>query len=244
VRLAILRFGETVLLLITTQFPQIQYHTKICPALRCFKIFSYYIWLSTFPETKGVYPSVQYKFKKYSLNTVNKIFPKELFLMLSKSMQTALNNQIQAETFSSYAYLAMSAYCAEQNYAGFANWFRVQSSEEWAHAMKFYDYILDRGGNVRLQPIDEPPFKYKSPLEVFSQALAHEKKVTGLITKLYELALKENDYPTQIFLQWFITEQVEEENTAQLIVNKLELIGDSIPGMLYLDKELGKRATA
>ncbi len=159
-------------------------------------------------------------------------------------MQAALNNQIQAETFSSYTYLAMSAYCSEQDYAGFANWLRVQSAEEWGHAMKFYEYILARQGSVRLQAIDEPSFKFKSPLDLFTQVLAHEKKITGMINKLYELALAENDYPTQVFLQWFVTEQVEEENNAQLTVNKLKLIGDSIPGMLYLDKELGKRANS
>ena len=162
--------------------------------------------------------------------------------MLSKAIQNALNEQINAEMFSSYLYLSMATHCAEENLNGIASWMRVQSREEWGHGMKLYDYIHANGGHVELKTIDGPKAKFKSPLDLFNQVLDHEKKVTGLINKLYELTLKEKDYPTQILLQWFITEQVEEENTAFLIIDKLKMIGDSIPGLLYFDKELGKRA--
>jgi ferritin len=138
--------------------------------------------------------------------------------------------------------MSMATHCIEQNHMGFAAWLRVQSAEEWGHAMKFYTYIHDDGGHVELQTIEKPLAKFKSPKEIFAMVLEHEKKVTASITKLYELALKEKDYPTQIMLQWFISEQVEEENNAKMILEKLTVIGESIPGLLYLDKELGKRA--
>jgi ferritin len=162
--------------------------------------------------------------------------------MLSKTIQTALNDQINKEMFSSYLYMSMATHCVEHNLMGFAAWLRVQSAEEWAHAMKFYNYIHNDGGHVELQTIEKPLAKFKSPKEIFGMVLEHEQKVTASITKLYELALKEKDYPTQIMLQWFISEQVEEENTATQILDKLTLIGESVPGLLYLDKELGKRA--
>jgi ferritin len=164
--------------------------------------------------------------------------------MISKTMQSALNKQINAEMYSSYLYLAMATYCTEENLEGFANWLRVQSREEWGHAMKFYGYVHDSSGHVDLQEIEKPSENYKSPMDIFNHVLSHEKDVTAMIDKLYELALKEKDYPSQIMLQWFITEQVEEERTAQLIVDKLKLIGESIPGLLYLDKDLGKRAAS
>ncbi len=163
--------------------------------------------------------------------------------MLSKSLQNALNSQINAEMYSAYAYLAMSTYCAEQNFNGFAAWLRVQSGEENDHAMKFYHYIHQHGGHVELDAIDKPPVKFKSPKDVFDQVLTHEKKVTALITKLYELALKEKDYATQAFLQWFITEQVEEENNATQIVERMKMIGSEGPQIFLLDRELGMRAS-
>ena len=156
--------------------------------------------------------------------------------MISKAMQNALNEQINKELYSSYLYLAMSASCAESNYPGFATWLRIQSGEETTHAMKMYAYVHDHGNHVELAAIDKPPVKFKSPKDIFAQVLEHEKKVTGMITKLYDLALKEDDYPTQIFLQWFITEQVEEERNASEIIERIKMIGDVGPALIMLDR--------
>lgn len=161
--------------------------------------------------------------------------------MLSKAMQDAINEQIKNELYSAYLYLAMSNHFEEKNLNGFANWLRVQFEEEQEHALKFLDYIHDRGGQVVLKAIDQPPSSFGTNLEVFQQVLEHEKKVTSLIHKLYELALKENDYPTQIMLQWFIDEQVEEEKNASEIIAKLEMIEAHGTAVLMLDHDLGKR---
>ncbi|MBN1461533.1 MAG: ferritin [Armatimonadetes bacterium] len=164
--------------------------------------------------------------------------------MLSKKMQDALNGQINAELFSSYLYLSMSAYFESANMAGMAGWMRVQADEEEMHAMKIFDFIGDRGGRVTLAAIEAPPTEWKSPLAAFQAAYEHEQKVTGLINDLVALARKENDPATDIFLQWFVTEQVEEEKTADDIVQKLKMVQDQ-PGPLYmLDKELGARKSA
>jgi ferritin len=161
--------------------------------------------------------------------------------MLSKKIQDALNEQITNEVYSAYVYLAMSAHLTGANLPGFARWMRLQSQEEYSHAMKIYDFVLQRGGRVVLKPIDEPPAQYKSPLDVFQQALKHEQKVTGMINRLYELAIKENDYPTQIMLQWFITEQVEEEHAAGDVVDQLKMIGNEPTALFLLDQQLGTR---
>ncbi len=161
--------------------------------------------------------------------------------MISKTIQNALNQQINKEIYSSYLYLAMSTMCAESNFPGFAAWLRIQSGEEYTHAMKIYGYIHDHGNHVELDAIDKPPVKFKSPKDIFAQVLEHEKKVTGMINKLYELAVKEDDYPTQIFLQWFICEQVEEEINAAAIIERLKLVGDAGPALIMLDRELGAR---
>lgn len=161
--------------------------------------------------------------------------------MLSKTLQNTINNQIQAEMFSSYLYLSMSAYCEMNNYLGAAKWFKLQSEEEWEHAMKFYKFVIDRGGKVQLKAIDQPQHDFKSLLGAFEETLVHEKKVTALINKLYEQALKESDYPTQIFLQWFITEQVEEEANAVAIIERIKMVGEKASSILWIDKELGKR---
>ncbi len=161
--------------------------------------------------------------------------------MISKIMQDAINEQIKNELYSAYLYLAMSAYFEERNLAGFASWLRVQASEEQEHAMKFYDYLHDRGGQVVLKAIEQPPAEWKTNLEVFEQVLEHEQKVTSLINKLYEQALKENDYPSQIMLQWFINEQVEEEKNASQIIENLKLIDARGTAVLMLDHDLGKR---
>jgi ferritin len=161
--------------------------------------------------------------------------------MISKSMQDAINEQIKNEIYSAYLYLSMSAHFEGRNLNGFAKWLRVQANEELGHAMKFYDYLFERGGQVVLKAIEQPPSEWKSNLEVFEQVLEHEQKVTAMINKLYEQALKENDYPSQILLQWFINEQVEEEKNATQIIENLKLIDAHGTAVLMLDHELGKR---
>lgn len=161
--------------------------------------------------------------------------------MISKSMQDAINEQIKNELYSAYLYLSMSAHFEARNLNGFAKWLRVQAREELGHAMKFYDYLFERGGQVVLKTIEQPPSEWKSNLEAFEQVLEHEQKVTAMINKLYEQALKENDYPSQIMLQWFINEQVEEEKNATQIIENLKLIDAHGTAVLMLDHELGKR---
>ena len=161
--------------------------------------------------------------------------------MISQAMQDAINEQIKHEFYSAYLYLAMSAHFEEENLGGFATWLRVQFQEEQAHALKFMDYLYERGGAVKLQALDQPPVKFGLHLEVFQQVLEHEQKVTGLIHKLYELALKENDYASQVMLQWFINEQVEEEKNATDIIASLKLIEAKGTAVLMLDHELGHR---
>lgn len=161
--------------------------------------------------------------------------------MLSKTVQKAINEQIKHEFFSSYLYLSMSAYFEGINLPGFASWMRVQSQEEHTHAMKFFDYINDREGSVELQAIDQPPGEFQSPLDVFQQALDHERKVTAAIHQIYALAVRENDYPTQTFLQWFITEQVEEEKNASQVLEHVKLTGGNTAALLILDRELAGR---
>jgi ferritin len=162
--------------------------------------------------------------------------------MLSQALQDAINKQIKDELYSSYLYLSMSAYCEANNLPGAARWMRLQSDEETSHAMKLFDYVNDRGGRVKLQAIDQPPAEFESALDIFQQALRHEQKVTGLINQLYELAVKEGDYPTQIELQWFITEQVEEEKSATEIVELLKMVSDHGPSLIMADRQLGARS--
>jgi len=161
--------------------------------------------------------------------------------MIGKPMQDAMNEQINKELFSSYLYLSMAAYFEENNLPGFANWMRLQADEERGHAMKFYDFLLERGGRVLLQAIDAPKTEWASSLEVAEEVAAHEGKVTASIYALYELALKEKDYPAQVMLQWFITEQVEEEKNAAEIVANLKLIEARGTAVMMLDHRLAKR---
>ncbi|HXG38965.1 MAG TPA: ferritin [Bacteroidota bacterium] len=163
--------------------------------------------------------------------------------MLSKSMLKALNEQINHELYSSYLYLSMSAHFQEANLPGFAHWMALQSKEEYEHAMKIFRYITERNGRVILDAIDKPPTEFKKPLEVMKQVLEHEKKVSGLINRLYEMAVKDKDYPTQVMLQWFITEQVEEEKTAGDIIEQLKMVGDMPAGLIMLDRQLGARGS-
>jgi ferritin len=161
--------------------------------------------------------------------------------MLSKAVQDAINDQINKELFSSYLYLAMSAHFESVNLPGLAKWTRVQAQEELGHAMKFYDYVVDRSGRVNFAAVAKPNSEWKTSLEVFTQVYEHEQKVTASIYKVYEVALKENDYATQGMLQWFISEQVEEEKNASEIVAQLEMVEAHDTAILMLDHRLGKR---
>jgi ferritin len=161
--------------------------------------------------------------------------------MIGKAMQDAMNEQINKELFSAYLYLSMAAYFEDKNLSGFANWMRVQAEEERQHAMKFFDFIQERGGRVLLKGIDAPKTDWSSSLEVAQEVAEHEAKVTASINSLYELALQEKDYPGQVMLQWFISEQVEEEKHAGEIVAALKLIEDRGTAVLMLDHQLAKR---
>lgn len=161
--------------------------------------------------------------------------------MLSKKMEKALNEQINAEFFSSYLYLSMSAYFEAAGLPGCAQWMRAQTQEEWFHGMKLFGFVNERGGRVELKAIAAPPAKWPSTLAVFENVLAHEQKVTGLFNDLVDLALKEKDHATNIFLQWFVSEQVEEEAGVGAILGKLKLIGKDSSGLFALDGELGLR---
>jgi ferritin len=161
--------------------------------------------------------------------------------MVNKKIEGALNQQLNAELYSSYLYLSMSAYFQSIKLPGFANWMRVQAQEELVHAMKFYDFINERGGRVMLQQVKAPPAEWSSPLDVFENAYKHEQKVTGLINDLVNLAIGEKDHATNIFLQWFVTEQVEEEASADEVVQKLKLVGKDSGGLFMLDGEMGQR---
>jgi len=161
--------------------------------------------------------------------------------MLSKTMEKALNEQVNAELYSSYLYLSMSAYFQNLNLSGFASWMKAQAQEELFHAMKFYNYVYERGGKVVLQAIVAPPTEWESPLAAFEAALAHEQKVTGLINDLVNLAIEEKDHATNNFLQWFVSEQVEEEDSVGEVVNKIKLIGQASGGLFMLDRDLAQR---
>jgi ferritin len=162
--------------------------------------------------------------------------------MLTKAVHEALNDQIRLEFSSAYVYLAMSAHCESANLPGIAKWLRIQWEEELEHGMKLFHYVHERGGQVTLQSIEKPPTKWKSPADVFDHVLAHEQKVSASIHRLFEVATKERDYPTQVMLQWFIKEQVEEEKNAREIVELMKLAGSSGPSLLMLDRQLGARA--
>lgn len=164
--------------------------------------------------------------------------------MLSKKMEKALNEQINAEFYSSYFYMNMAIYCDENDLPGFAHWLYQQTQEEYDHAMKFLHFVQDRDGKVELEQIDKPKGGFKNILDVFERVLEHEKLVTGLINELYALAVKENDYPAQVALQWFIQEQVEEEKTAKDIVQQLKWVGDKNTALYMLDQRMGQRVAS
>ncbi len=160
--------------------------------------------------------------------------------MLNKNVEAAMNDQLQKELQSAYVYLAMSAYTESQSLPGMSQWLRAQWQEELAHAMKFYNFIIDRGSKVQLKTLNAPPVEYKSPLHVFETALEHERSVTRSINDLYELVAKEKDFASQAWLDWFATEQVEEEKNVGQVVEDLKRIGDG-EGLFVLDRSLGSR---
>jgi ferritin len=164
--------------------------------------------------------------------------------MLNAKIQDAFNQQINAELFSEYLYLSMAAYFESESLKGMANWMRIQAGEEHNHAMKFYHFILDRGGKVKLLQIDAPKTDWKSPLEIFEAAYAHELKISGLINHLANLAIEEKDHAAHQFLEWFVNEQVEEEAAAQMVVDQLKLVGDNGVAIYMIDQELGQRQPA
>jgi ferritin len=161
--------------------------------------------------------------------------------MINKVVQDAINDQINKELYSAYLYLSMAAHFEAATLPGFAKWMRIQAQEEQGHALRFFDYLNDRSGRVLLKPIAGPQTEWKTPFEVFNQVLEHEQQVTASIHKLYEVALKDNDYATQVMLQWFINEQVEEEKSASQIIEQLKRIDAHESALLILDHELGER---
>lgn len=161
--------------------------------------------------------------------------------MPTKAVEAAINHQIAMEFHAAHLYLSMSAWLEEKNLPGFASWMRIQSDEERGHAMRLYQYLIEAGGRVRLEGLEAPPTDFESPLAIMEASLAHEKKVTGAIRKLYELADKDKDYATQLTLQWFINEQLEEEKQAQDVIARLKMAGDSSAALLFIDSQLGSR---
>ena len=161
--------------------------------------------------------------------------------MISKIMESALSKQVNRELYSAYLYLSMSSYFEAANMKGFAKWMRLQAKEERMHAMKIYDYVVIRGGKVTLQDIEAPKNKWASAGKVFEDTYAHEQKVTGMINGLVDLAIQEKDHATFEMLQWFVKEQVEEEEQSLDILNKIKIFGDDPRHLFYVDHQLGKR---
>ena len=161
--------------------------------------------------------------------------------MISNKMRDSLNGQVNAEYYSSYLYLSMSAYFQSLNFKGFAHWMRVQAQEELGHSLKFYDYVVERGGRVTLKAIEAPPTEWASPLKAFEAAYEHERKVTGLINGLVNQAVAEGDHATNVFLNWFVSEQVEEEASVDAVVQILKMVGDHYGPLFMLDHRLGER---
>jgi ferritin len=161
--------------------------------------------------------------------------------MITEKIEKALNQHLNEELYSSYLYLSMCAYFQIQNLSGFANWMKVQYQEENFHAMKFYDYIIQKGGKITLLKIDQPKTSWSSTLEVFEETLKHEQKITALINNLVDLAIQEKDHATVNFLNWFVNEQVEEEANVEKILSEIKMVGDNKTGLFMMDRELGTR---
>ena len=162
---------------------------------------------------------------------------------MDSKVRELINEQITHEFYAAYLYLAMAAHFEEQNYEGFAQWFRMQAKEEQGHAMKLFDFLVERGEQIELEQIDKPPVEFGAPVDAFRAALEHERKVTGLINAIYEAAVDAKDYPTQVMLQWFIEEQVEEEDTTNTAVERLEMAADNNAALMFLDSQYGERST-
>ncbi len=162
-------------------------------------------------------------------------------MKINKKVEEVLNKQVNAELWSAYLYLSMSAWCESRGFKGFANWMRVQFHEETSHALKIYDYVISRSGEIKLQPIAAVKTSWDSLLNMFEETYEHECKVTNLINDCYEVALAEKDYATTTMLQWFINEQIEEESNALEIIDVLKITGEKSGGIFYLDKKLGHR---
>ncbi len=163
--------------------------------------------------------------------------------MISKKVEVALNQQINNELASYYSYLGMSAFLETTPFKGFASWMRMQAEEEQGHAMKIFDYLNDRSGKVVLEAVDQPQTDFSSPLEIFESSLGQEMEVTGQINEIFQLAQEEKDFATLEFLGWFLTEQVEEEKSAQDMVDLLKLAGGSVEALLRIDSEAGQRSS-
>ena len=161
--------------------------------------------------------------------------------MLSKRIEKELNDQINAEYWSAYFYLSMAAYFENKNLPGFANWMKIQYQEEISHVMKFFNYVNERGGRVLLKPVDAVKTEWKDEIEVFEDTLNHEQKVTGLINNLVNIALEEKDHATNNILQWYVSEQVEEESGVDEILQQLKMMEGNKHGLLMLDRELKQR---
>jgi ferritin len=164
--------------------------------------------------------------------------------MLSKTMEAAINEQINAELYSAYLYMSMMAQFEAQGLKGIANWMRVQAMEETTHAYKFYDYVIERGGEVKLKAIEGPPTEWANALAAFEHVAQHEAHVTSLINNLMDIAIETKDHASTSFLQWFIDEQVEEEANVSTIVDQLRLVGDNGVAIYMIDQQLGQRAPA
>ncbi len=161
--------------------------------------------------------------------------------MIKPKIETALNNQINKELYSSYLYLSMGNYFETKNLSGFANWMRIQSQEEYQHAMKFLDFVNQKGGRVTLKQIADPKIEWESVTNVFEDTYEHEKMISASINDIVDLALAEKDHATHTFLQWFVNEQVEEEATAVKILEEVKMISDYKAGLFMMDRELGQR---
>ena len=164
--------------------------------------------------------------------------------MMKQKIQDAFNAQVNADSFSAHLYMSMSAYLETINLKGMAAWMRLQADEETMHEMKFFDYILSRGGKVILDKVNAPPHEWESPVAIFEAAYGHEQMITDRINKLVDLSLAESDHASNAFLQWFVTEQVEEEESVSEVVDQLKLIGDDRGALFMIDRELGQRAPA
>jgi len=164
--------------------------------------------------------------------------------MFNKKIQSAINDQINAEQHAAQLYLAMSAHCESKSFRGFAHWLRLQAQEETAHALKLIDFVLDRGGQLELKPIDAPPREFGTITQVFEMVLDQEKRVTAQINALFELSRAEKDYASEITLQWYVTEQIEEEAAASQILDQLKAVGEEGGAIWYLDSKMGQRAAS